>query len=283
MTEKGICIAALIISFNPDERLLISLENVQNVANKVVIVDNNSSDKSFIEHIRSKFNANILTILGLSRNLGIAGALNYGVKYIKDNFNVDYILTLDQDTIIVRHDIGTVIKAANEMFDKIGIIALGTNKTERTIDYKEIKYVITSGNLVQVEVFNNLKFREEFFMDQVDFDFDYEVRKRGYKIILADGCFVDHRLGIKLRRLVYEPQFRIYYIIRNSTVLLMEGKMPLTNYMSQIAYWSLSSILHDGIVRYSRTLIIGVIDGFSKKLGQKMDFTKNKSNSSSLK
>ena len=191
---------------------------------------------------------------------------------MQHTFKVDYILTLDQDTILVEKKLLDIIGDANGKFYGIGIIALGTNKTKRTIDYKEIKYVITSGNLVRVEVFNNLKFREEFFMDQVDFDFDYEVRKCGYKIILADGCLIDHRLGIKLRRLVYEPQFRIYYIIRNSTVLLMEGKMPLTNYMSQIAYWSLSSILHDGIVRYSRTLIIGVIDGFSKKLGQKMDF-----------
>ena len=279
MAEKKACIIALIVTFNPDERFFLSLEAVHMVVNQVVIVDNHSSDRSFISLIKNNFNEKSLRILELSRNLGIAGALNYGVDYIKNNFKVDYILTLDQDTILLEKKLKDIIEEANGKFHRIGIIALGANKTKKTINYREIKYVITSGNLVRVEVFSNLKFREEFFMDQVDLDFDYEVRKRGYKIVLADGYLIDHRLGIKLGRLAYEPQFRIYYIIRNSTVLLMERKIPITSYMSQIAYWTLSSILHDGIVRYSRTLITSVIDGLSKKLGQKMDFTKTKGNS----
>ncbi len=271
MEEKGDCIIALIVTFNPDERLFASLESVRRVVNQIVIVDNHSSDRSFTNLIKNNFNERSIVILELPRNLGIAGALNYGIGYIKDNFKVGYVLTLDQDTILIEKNLTGIIEEANGKFFRIGIISLGTNKTKRTIDYREIKYAITSGNLVRVEVFNNLKFREEFFMDQVDFDFDYEVRKRGYKIILADGCLIDHRLGIKLKRLVYEPQLRIYYIIRNSTVLLMERKLPLTNYMSQIVYWTLSSILQDGIIKYSRTLIIGIIDGFSKKLGEKIN------------
>lgn len=268
MTGKKNCVAALIVTFNPNERLLLSLENLQSVANHVVIVDNDSSDKSFMDRIKTNFNEKVLTILELSSNLGIAGALNHGVKFIKDNFNLDYILTLDQDTIIVQHDIDAVIRDANQMFDKIGIIALGMNKTEDLIHYREIDYVITSGNLVRVDIFNNLQFREEFFMDQVDFDFDFEVRKLGYRIILADGNLIDHRLGMKFGKLLYEPQFRTYYIIRNSTVLLTEGKLPITNYICQIAYWSLSSLLHDGIVSYSKILIAGLIDAISRNLGK---------------
>ena len=142
------------------------------------------------------------------------------------------------------------------------------NKTEKSIQYREINNIITSGNLVRAEVFINLQFREEFFMDQVDFDFDYEVRKLGYRIILADGYLIDHRLATRVGKLLYEPQFRMYYIIRNSTVLLIEGKIPITNYLWQIAYWSFSSILHDGIVRFSKIFIVGIIDGLSRKLGK---------------
>ena len=221
MIEKESLIAALIITFNPDERLLLSLENVQRVTKHVVIVDNDSDDKRFVDRLKKNFNENILRVLELPHNLGIAGALNYGVKYIKDNFNTGYILTLDQDTIIVAYNIEAVILEVNQRFDKVGIIALGTNKTKKLIDYREVKTMITSGNLVRAEVFNHLKFREEFFMDQVDFDFDYDLRKLGYKIILADGYLIDHRLGTKLGNLPHEPLFRVYYIIRNSTVLLI--------------------------------------------------------------
>lgn len=274
MTEEVVFIVALIVTFNPDERLFLSLESVQSIANHVVIVDNDSSDKSFMDHLKSDFNKNTITILELQTNLGIGGALNYGVEYIKSNFSVDYVFTLDQDTVLVENNLGNIIKEANERFNRIGIIALGTDKTLEKTDYKEIRYVITSGNLVRVEIFNNVKYREEFFMDQVDFDFDYEVRKCGYRIILVDGYLIDHRLGIKLKKRAYEPPFRLYYIIRNSTVLLMERKIPFTIYAYQIIYWTRSSIFHDGIVRYSRTLILGIIDGLARKLGKKIDFQK---------
>lgn len=267
ITESRTFIAALIVTFNPDERLFLSLESVQSIASQIVIVDNASGSKIFMSRLKSDFNKNNITILELHTNLGIAGALNYGVEYIKSNFKVDYVLTLDQDTVIVRQDISTVIIEANQMFDKIGIIALGTMKIEKTVDYREIKYVITSGNLVLMEIFNMIKFREEFFMDQIDFDFDYEVRRHGYRIILAEGFFIEHRLGIKFGKLLYEPPSRMYYIIRNSIVLFMERKLPLTNFASQIIYWSLSSMFHDGIIKFSRVLIKGIIDGLTRKLG----------------
>ena len=269
MTEKEFLIEGLIITFNPDERLLLSFENVQKVAKHVVIVDNDSIDKSFIDQLKNKFNKNSLTVLELPNNLGIAGALNYGVKYIKDNFITEYILTLDQDTIIVANDIDTVIYEVNQRFDNVGLIALGTNKTKKSIAYREVKTMITSGNLVRAEVFNSLKFREEFFIDQVDLDFDYELRKLGYKIILVDGYLIDHRLGTRLGNLPHEPLFRIYYIIRNSTVLLIERKLNLNSYIYQIMYWSPSSILNDGFSKYCKILITGIFDGLFRRLGKK--------------
>lgn len=267
MEVKRFFVAVLIVTFNPDERLFLSLENVQKVTDKIVIVDNDSSDKSFIEYIRSNFFKDRPTILEQKTNLGIAGALNHGVQYLKENFKVDYVLTLDQDTILLEDDLNKIITEANQRFDKIGIIALGERNTI-SVGYKEIKYVITSGNIVLMEIFNSLKFREEFFMDQVDFDFDYEVIKLGYRIVLADGYFIDHKLGIKWGKLTYEPLPRMYYVIRNSTVLFCEKKLPFMNYIYQILYLSVSSIFRDGVVKYSITLITGLKDGFNRRLGK---------------
>lgn len=268
MDIKRFFIAALIVTFNPDERLFLSLENVQRIADKIVIIDNDSSDKSFIGHIRSNFNKNMPTILEQKTNLGIAGALNHGIQYLKENFKVDYVLTLDQDTILVEHDLNKIIAEANQRFDKIGIIALGERNTV-SVGYKEINYVITSGNIVLMEVFNNLKFREEFFMDQVDFDFDYNIRKYGFRIILAEGRLIDHRLGVKVGKLSYEPPLRIYYIIRNSTVLLMESKLPFYIYVIQILAWFPSSFIQFGIFRLSKIFVKAVLDAMHRNLGPK--------------
>ncbi len=271
VTENRISIVALIVTFNPDERLLRCVYSLAKSVSHVVIVDNNSTNKIFIEKLRSYSELSYLTILELDINKGIAGGLNYGINFIKNNFSREYVLTLDQDTILIENNLDEVIKEANKTFDKIGIIALGTNKIEKEIDYREIKYVITSGNLIRMEVFYNLKFREEFFMDQVDFDFDYEVIKHGYRIVLANGRLIDHRLGTKRGKLSYEPPIRMYYVIRNSTVLLIERKIPLINYAKQILYWTVPSLLHDGGVEYSRIFITALIDGLSRKLGKKLD------------
>lgn len=268
MNKKEYSIVILIITYNPDQRFLFSLETAKKVGNHVVIVDNNSNDKSFIKNIRENLDAKNITILELQSNRGIAGALNCGVKYIKDNFNIEYILTLDQDTIIVSNNIGTIITEANKRFDRVGIIALGTNDTKKLIDYKEVKKVITSGNLVKLEVFNSLRFREEFFMDQVDFDFDFDVRNLGYKIIIANGDLIDHRLGNKIGNLFYEPLDRVYYIVRNSTILLFERKISYSEYIYQILFWSRSSIINDGFIRYIKTFIKGINDAFSRRLGK---------------
>ena len=273
LNEKGnekMNIVALIITYNPDERLFQSLDKLLGLLNKVVIVDNCSNSKVFINELKNKFNGNFLTILELSKNLGIAGGMNHGVEFIKNTFCVDYILTLDQDTILLTDNLFKIIEEANQIYDSIGILALGTHRINNKSNYIETNYVISSGNLVDINIFNELKFREEFFMDQVDFDFDFEVRKRGYKIIIANDNLIDHRLGLKEGKLNYEPQFRVYYIIRNSTVLLMEGKLPIFNYLRQIINISRSATLHDGIFKHARTLIAGISDAFSRKLGENM-------------
>lgn len=260
---------ALIVTFNPDQRLLKSVEVLKNSVNYVVIVDNCSTDKSILLKLIEYCKTGFLTVLELNANRGIAGGLNYGVEYLKAKPKVAFVLTLDQDTILVENDLIRIIGEADRRFDNIGIISLGLKKGNSD-EYKEIKHSNTSGNIVRMEVFNTLRFREEFFMDQVDYDFDYEVIKNGYRIVLADWFLIDHKLGVKRGKLIYEPPSRLYYIIRNSTVLLIEKKMSILEYGHQILYWSLSSILHDGIFQYFKILITGLIDGLTRKLGKKI-------------
>lgn len=261
-------IVALIITYNPDERLIMCVESLIKAVCNVLIIDNNSTNKIFLANLQPYFKLNYITIIELDVNRGIAGALNYGVDFIKNNFQADYVLTLDQDTILVKKSLIEVIKEVNERFNSVGIIALGTKKTEKPINYREIKYYITSGNLVNLDVFKTLRFREEFFIDQVDIDFDYEVIRSGYKIVIADGPFINHRLGTKVGILHYEPPIRLYYIIRNSTVLLTEKKLPFANYLYQLLFFSFSSLIHDNVIKNARVLIIGFIDGLNRNLGK---------------
>ena len=270
-SKKGnnINIVALIVSFNPDQRLISAVKSLDGKLDNIVIIENNSTKKDVIKQLQNGLNNPNVVILELDSNRGIAGALNYGIEYIERNFSADYILTLDQDTIIMVHDLKNLIFEANKRWNNVGIIAMGSKETHRGHGYRERKYAITSGNIVSVEIFRKTRFREEFFMDQVDFDFDYNVRRLGYRIILAEGRLMDHRLGVKIGKLSYEPPTRIYYMVRNSTVLFVEGKLPLYMYINQILSWSLSSMLKVGPFKLFRILLKALFDALNRNLDQK--------------
>lgn len=270
-SKKGnnINIVALIVSFNPDQRLISAVKSLDGKLDNIVIIENNSTKKDVIKQLQNGLNNPNVVILELDSNRGIAGALNCGIEYIKRNFLADYILTLDQDTIIMVHDLKNLIFEANKLWNNVGLIAMGSKETHRRHSYRERKYAITSGNIVSIEIFRKTSFREEFFMDQVDFDFDYNVRRLGYRIILAEGRLIDHRLGVKIGKLSYEPSTRIYYIIRNSTVLFVEGKLPLYMYINQILSWFPSSVVRFGPFKLFRILVKALFDALNRNLGQK--------------
>ncbi|MEZ0346403.1 MAG: hypothetical protein ABWK01_07620 [Infirmifilum sp.] len=88
--------------------------------------------------------------------------------------------------------------------------------------------------------------RDDFFLDQADFNIYFEVRGLGYKTIKINCEMLIHGLGVRTwvpffshrrRELVeYEPPWRLYYIVKNSTVLLLEGKMDAFTYLMQLIW-----------------------------------------------
>jgi rhamnosyltransferase len=268
MVDEHISIVALIITYDPDERLLLSLDHLRGMVDGLVVVDNGSRDKGFMGHMKEHFDANAMTVIELNTNLGIAVALNHGVRYIMDHFATDYILTLDDDSIVLC-DVREIITQATSMFDHVGLISLGTDRSKKSVAYREVNFVIGSGSVIRSGVYKTLRYREEFFLDQADFDLDYNIRKLGYKIVLADGYLMDHLLGMEMGSLRYEPPFRMYYIVRNSVVMLMEGSFPLRDFLPYVSYWSRSTIMHDGFVAYLRLMLVAVSDGIFRHLGRR--------------
>lgn len=85
-----------------------------------VVVDNGSSDGSVEQIKNSKFkNKNDgvkLKIIENKENLGFAGGNNVGIKYALDN-GADFILLLNNDTIVDKNLIVQLIKAVNQHKD----------------------------------------------------------------------------------------------------------------------------------------------------------------------
>jgi rhamnosyltransferase len=97
--------------------------------------------------------------------------------------------------------------------------------------YLEKRGIITSGSFFSLETYDRVgPFREEFFIDSVDFDYCLWARGKGFAVVRMKEIGFVHSIGGS-RTLCFmgipvlmedQKPFRIYYSYRNATVLALE-------------------------------------------------------------
>lgn len=279
-------VCAVIISYNDFENLKDTLKAVEMQVDKVVIVDNGSEDGviSFINQLCSVSEKIIL--IGLNKNFGIAVALNKGV-YWAEKEGYSYVLTLDQDS---KCSEGLVAKLLSgfDLDQKIAIVSpkivYEKMKNNMIIQEKfEFKdYIITSGNLIKIDIFKKIGyFEEKLFIDSVDFDFCLRIINKKFLICIRNDAFLFHKLGnpreIKLFGLkkYYYTQHslvRNYYIFRN-TIFLLKKYFKSNTLFCLKKIISTSKLFFENIFfHYQKKEVIkymfmGLKDGFNGKYG----------------
>ena len=233
-------ICAVIVSYNSN-KVFRCFESVKKQADKILIVDNGSKDADFLNYLKELETSNDnLTVIFNSENLGIASALNAGVKYA-GSLKADWLLTLDDDSELPENTVLNIFSEFNELpkgtKDKCGLLALkyverNTNDTglprryaPRNDDFKTVKYALTSGNFIKMSAFEKIGlFEEKLFIDQVDNDFDFRLRKNGFTLLESQNSYILHEIGISQKKLGftirnYSP-VRRYYLSRNCVYIL---------------------------------------------------------------
>jgi len=275
-------IVGIIWTFNPNvKRLAESLDSVRTQVNHVVIVDNGSANINEVKHLSGNYDNVELIELGM--NLGVK-ALEVAMNYAVRKFDPDFIFLLDDDTVVYPNAILKVLKEARnfKLYDRIGVICMSSTNIKRYQGKLVIVPIhIFSGCLVKTHLIKaGIRVRSEFFLDQADHDFYAEIKKHGFLIAVFYGeKLLEHMLGkkLELRRIripglgtssnIYEPPWRYYYIVRNSTVLLMEGKLNIRFYIHQLYAFFVPLLVVDGVMKALKALVLGLSHGLFKKLG----------------
>lgn len=215
-------ISACIITFNPDiNRLKENISSLRRFTFDILLVDNGSTNVDEINKLKEQYN---LIIIYNKENLGIAKALNIGFKNSIEIFHSDWILTLDQDSVINN----SMNKLKSYISNENGIICpqIFDLNSKKIIDKETglINKCITSGALTNVESWKSVNgFDEIMFIDNVDFDFCYRLQKKGYKIYRVEDAILKHEIGkTTIRKFLFlnvvvknHSAFRKYYISRN--------------------------------------------------------------------
>lgn len=231
MKKKMKSIAAIVVAYNIEKNILLeNINSYYNYVDKIVIIDN-SDRKNNLQECESEEK---ITYICLGGNFGIAKALNKGIEYAIDN-DFNYVLTMDQDSKFNNNIIDEYRK-----FEKDNVIIYSPNyyiERKKNKKYKEntkeLYWTMTSGNILNLELYKKVgPFREDFFIDGVDYEYCLRARKLGYKILQCNNAILFHNPGVtKIKKILsieykygYMSPTRMYYQVRNLSYIAKEYK-----------------------------------------------------------
>lgn len=224
-------ICAVVVTYQPDPSVVDHVRALLAHVDHVVVIDNNSMGVSRT-YVMELSHLPMTTVYWNEANLGIATALNTGVRYAMEN-DYGWLAVFDQDSAITDTMFVEMSKAYDgyPMQDRVAIVCpryrdphtkrpITMIQVIRTAEYAELLTTLSSGNLVKMSVFRDAgTFLDELFIDAVDTEFDIRCLLKKYVILEAQHAWLDHSLGqatsrFRIRSHNY-PSHRRYYIIRN--------------------------------------------------------------------
>ncbi len=228
-------IFAVIVTYNPNSSLIRLYDSIKNQADEICVIDNNSCNKSSVSILKELENKNISVVYN-KENLGVATALNQGVKIAIDK-KYKWLLTLDQDSEFLPNTYNNLLEYYETLKDKNKTMIIAPKVTERVnlnennsfdsknVVWNDVILNLTSGSLIKAEAFDKIGFFDDkLFIEQVDNDFCYRLIKNGYKIKVAQNINFIQEIGNAKK--VYgcivrnHNHKRKYYLSRNVTIML---------------------------------------------------------------
>lgn len=289
---RNVC--AVIISYNPGDYLISNVIALRPQVDNVIIVDNGSREylRNILDTV-SKIGG--VKVIYNKDNLGIAAALNIGIKYAM-NAGYNWVATFDQDSKAKTEFINSMLSAYEscEYKDSVAIISpiyydqvtgkycsFGRGKANPA-SFIKVETTMTSGNLIPTYIFPKVGlFDEAFFIDYVDYEFCFRCLAHGFKIIESQTSVLYHKVGEPTQhRFLWKnisatnhSPLRWYYITRNRIVLWKRYFLVKPGWVMRDIIGLVKQILkivlyENDIAKKVFSIIKGIYHGFSGKLGK---------------
>lgn len=220
MTKIGSCT----VLFNPDASVISNVESYAPCMDVCVVVDNSIKKNE----VSTYFKENPAYVyIDMQKNCGIGAALNTGIAYL-DSKDMDFVLTMDQDSIFPTKDYPKIYQLIEKYKDTYSLMGLNVNEVDLSKEIQDVPYWITSGNFVKISDFNQAgKMNEDLFIDYVDFDLGYRFRQSNLKICCLNEYCIEHTIGNpidihflgKTFHALNHAPIRYYYRYRNAYYL----------------------------------------------------------------
>ena len=270
-------VAGVTVLYHPTSEHISNLSSYVDQLGRLYVVDN--SDTGNFAAIRCEMSArqcDKITYMPNYGNRGIARALNRGAQAARKHGH-RYLLTMDQDTGVPAGTVAalkTVFNRLRREGKQIGLVAAHAvppaflspgyqvpDPEVLQVDYPLI--VPTSGNLICLQAHRHVGgFDEEYFIDDVDFEYCLKLKKSGYLAAWLPQLLVAHHWGKVTRHdflfwkncaASHHSSLRRYYITRNRFYSLRRYKKDIPE-MKRL-YWRMTYEEWRGILLFEKQKI----------------------------
>ncbi|ALR16697.1 glycosyltransferase family 2 protein [Vibrio natriegens] len=296
ISRQDIC--AVIVLYRPSPS---ALEHAKRLSTRlpVIAIDNTEAGHQ-LSHTSFDF---CHRYLANNQNLGIATALNIGIKLAKRQ-DKHWCLLLDQDSIIDDDFLDAIntypsdstnIAALTPIYyaqnlDKYGDliqvrscsihrIKLDDESTQKKAPFIPVSYAITSGSLVNLSIMDKVGLHDEdLFIDFVDIEWGLRANNKGYQVLANTNAILIQQLGDKPimlmnRRIVNHSATRHYYYFRNVMLMLRKPHVPrvwkIYEFAKLPARFLLYSLFAHPRTKQCRSMLKGIWHGINNKKGIK--------------
>jgi len=272
--------AAVVILYNPDVEIINNIFSYKDYFDVIYLMDN--STERLTPDILECLSDEKFIYFHDGNNNGISKAINLAATYAtKDNFK--WLLTMDQDSKFENVNVLIAYLNNDPEKNRVGIYSPFHDTKFRICpleDVSEVKSVMTSGNIVNLSIFNKVGgLDENLFIDRVDHDYCSTLIENNFIIKQINTCKLQHNLGaisktIGNKEITNHSPLRRYYITRNSLYYIEKHIKKRTRhcigYAKDFMKDTLFSVLFEkNKIKKTEAIITGIKDYFLRVKGAK--------------
>ena len=289
--------AAVVVTYFPSAANLRNVEAISRQFGMTIVVDNNSPAEARSEMEKIAATDQKIRLLLWQTNQGLAAACNAGIRSAEEK-GFAWAATFDQDTTVPADFAKQIATGAGSrswppnvglfapchIHPKSGRASAYAPMVRRGEGYSDIAAAIQSGCIFNLKVHAAVGgFAEALFIDYVDYEYSFRLKKLGYRLIQLDNAVLVHEVGekqyrkmlglpIRLPVNVHSP-VRQYYLLRNRVYVMMRYGLRHLNWtfreMTHGTAVLVALLLTDKEGRQCLKLALkGIKDGLCGRLGK---------------
>jgi rhamnosyltransferase len=288
MTGESIC--GVIVTYHPSATMLEIVPRVLAQVDGLVVVDNGSNADEIVL-LRAAGQTLGIQLIENGENLGIAVALNQGVRWAKSK-GFPWVIFFDQDSQITEGFVGHMFAAwkAHPCRERVGSIHSRHVVPEtgleisvpRTPDGSPL-LPMTAGTLMPVWIFDKVGwFASEYFIDVVDWEYSFRIRAADFLVVDSKHATLFHTPGNPTQvnvmghtfRPTHHSAIRRYYLTRNRIVFYRKYFRAFPSWIMSSAYHQFKEtvvclLVERNRARKLRNILLGTWDGMTGRMGKR--------------